>query len=64
LQGKEKDAITFAGKKAPHSDVEAVLEILDGASDRGVEDKGDLLAVAPIFNRGKRWHSRHSTATH
>jgi hypothetical protein len=61
LQGKEKDAITFAGKKTPHSDVEAVLEILDGAPYRGMEDKGDLLAIAAIFNRGKRWHSRHSS---
>jgi hypothetical protein len=56
VERQKKDPICFPLQKTAQADVEALLVALQGSTDGGMNDKGDALALADLFDAFETQH--------
>ena len=56
LEREENDPVGLPLQEAAQTDIEALLIVPDGAPDGGVNDKGDALALADLFDAFETQH--------
>jgi hypothetical protein len=56
VKGQEKDPVRLSLQEAAQADIEALLVTYYGSTDCWVNDKGDALALADLFNAFETQH--------